>query len=40
MGGPAQNGKTNNLKHMILELLGAKKDILQNHNKPNKFLTP
>ena len=25
---------------MIVELWGTKKDILQNLNKPNKFLTP
>ena len=25
--------------YVILELLGTKRDIVQNHNKPNKFLT-
>ena len=26
--------------YMILELWGTKREILQNHNKPNKLLTP
>ena len=39
-GGPLKTTKQIIRNYMILELQGTEKDILQNLNKPNKFLTP